>query len=159
VNRVNPGTIEEIEGVREPDPGPEDTTIVRRCVILRRKPLAEFTTEDLRILLGQRMAVPTLLPMAVAALTTIPSPKATTTPAICSMPCCGFLTRTGTALSITANDWLTSCAKRRYRAKTPTPTWTAPSPRSSAPRNPSAPNRRPDARHRHRVRFREHKIG
>ena len=47
-------TIEEIEGVRELDPGPDATTLIRRCLALRRKPLSEFTTEDLRIMLGQQ---------------------------------------------------------------------------------------------------------
>ena len=65
-------TIEEIEGVREPDPGPDATTLMRRCWTLRRKPLAEFTTEDLRIMLGQQLAVPILLPLAVEVLTADP---------------------------------------------------------------------------------------
>nr|WP_240948344.1 contact-dependent growth inhibition system immunity protein [Planosporangium mesophilum] len=68
VNRLSPSTIEEIEGVREPDPGPDATALVRRCLTLRRKPLSEFTTEDLRILLGQQIAVPILVPMAAAVL-------------------------------------------------------------------------------------------
>ncbi|GHJ47560.1 hypothetical protein Cs7R123_49020 [Catellatospora sp. TT07R-123] len=62
-------TIEQIEGVREPDPGPEATALVRRCLALRRKPLSAFTTEDFRIMLGQRAAVPILLPPAVDVLT------------------------------------------------------------------------------------------
>jgi hypothetical protein len=40
----------------------------RRCLALRRKPLAHFTTEDLRIMLGQQVAVPILLPIAVTVL-------------------------------------------------------------------------------------------
>lgn len=63
-----PDTIDGIEGVREPDPGPDASNLVRRCVALRRKPLSQFTTEDLRIMLGQQIAVPILLPMAVAVL-------------------------------------------------------------------------------------------
>ena len=63
-----PATIEEIERVREPEPGPDATTLVRPCVALRRKPLAQFTNEDLRMMLGQRIAAPILLPMAVAVL-------------------------------------------------------------------------------------------
>jgi hypothetical protein len=65
---VSTDTIEEIEGVREPGPGPDATTLIRRCLALRRKPLSEFTTEDLRIMLGQQIAVPILLPMAVKVL-------------------------------------------------------------------------------------------
>lgn len=63
-----PGTIEEIEHVREPDPGRDATNLMRRCTALRRKPLSQFSTEDLRIMLGQQIAVPVLLPIAVAAL-------------------------------------------------------------------------------------------
>ncbi len=63
-----PATIEEIERDRWGDPGPDDTNLVRRCLELRRKPLSQFTTEDLRIMLGQQIAVPILLPMAVAVL-------------------------------------------------------------------------------------------
>jgi hypothetical protein len=63
-----PDTIEGIERVREPDPGPDASNLVRRCTALRRKPLSQFTTEDLRIMLGQQIAVPILLPMAVAVL-------------------------------------------------------------------------------------------
>lgn len=54
--------------MRWPDPGPDATGLVRRCVALRRKALSQFTTEDLRIMLGQQIAVPILLPMAVAVL-------------------------------------------------------------------------------------------
>ncbi|KAB1110193.1 hypothetical protein F6X54_18090 [Micromonospora aurantiaca] len=35
---------------------------------LRRKPLAEFTVEDLRIMLGQEIGVPALLPLALQVL-------------------------------------------------------------------------------------------
>ncbi|GAB3813798.1 contact-dependent growth inhibition system immunity protein [Micromonospora zhanjiangensis] len=41
---------------------------MRRCTELRRKPLAEFTVEDLRIMLGQEIGVPALLPLAAKAL-------------------------------------------------------------------------------------------
>lgn len=61
-------TIEEVEGVRAPEPGPDATPLMRRCLALRRKPLSAFSVEDLRIMLGQQIAVPVLLPMAVAVL-------------------------------------------------------------------------------------------
>jgi CDI immunity proteins len=60
--------VSRLKRVREPDPGPDATNLVRRCCALRRKPLSQFTTEDLRIMLGQQIAVPILLPMAVAVL-------------------------------------------------------------------------------------------
>jgi len=51
---VTNATIEEIEGTRWPDPSPDDTFLIRRCLALRRKPLSEFTIEDLRIMIGQQ---------------------------------------------------------------------------------------------------------
>jgi hypothetical protein len=61
-------TIEEIEGERWPDPEAGSTVLVSRCHALRRKPLPEFTVEDLRIMLGQQVGVSVLLPLAVDAL-------------------------------------------------------------------------------------------
>ncbi|MFC4148585.1 contact-dependent growth inhibition system immunity protein [Micromonospora mangrovi] len=61
-------TIEEYERNVWPDPGPDATSLVRRCAELRRKPVADFTVEDLRVLLGQEIGVPALLPRAVAVL-------------------------------------------------------------------------------------------
>ncbi|WP_091344126.1 contact-dependent growth inhibition system immunity protein [Micromonospora rhizosphaerae] len=58
-------TIEEHEREVWPDPGAGSTNLVRRCTELRRKPLSDFTVEDLRIMLGQEIAVPVLLPRAV----------------------------------------------------------------------------------------------
>jgi hypothetical protein len=71
-----PDTIEGIERVRV-DPGTNDTNLIRRCVALRRKPLSQFTTEDLRLMLGQQIAVPILLPTATRAGS---SRNASTTP-------------------------------------------------------------------------------
>lgn len=61
-------TIEQLERDVWPDPDPDDTNLIRRCTELRRKPIAEFTVEDLRIMLGQQIAVPILLPRAVRVL-------------------------------------------------------------------------------------------
>ncbi|GIJ54042.1 contact-dependent growth inhibition system immunity protein [Virgisporangium aurantiacum] len=58
-------TIEQIDGVDRGDPPHDSSTLVRRCTTLRRKSLDRFTPEDLRIMLGQREAVPILLPLAV----------------------------------------------------------------------------------------------
>jgi hypothetical protein len=66
------GTIEDIESVRGPDPGPDATALVRRCLALRRKPLPEFTAEDLRIMIGQQLSLPVLLPAAVNILASDP---------------------------------------------------------------------------------------
>ncbi|MFD2768611.1 contact-dependent growth inhibition system immunity protein [Micromonospora eburnea] len=61
-------TIEQLERDVWPAPDPDDTFLVRRCTELRRKPLAEFTVEDLRIMLGQEIGVPALLPLAIQVL-------------------------------------------------------------------------------------------
>jgi hypothetical protein len=61
-------TIQQLEGDDWGDPEPRDSFLVRRCTELRRKPLIEFTVEDLRIMLGQQIAVPLLLPMALDVL-------------------------------------------------------------------------------------------
>lgn len=61
-------TIEQLERDVWPNPGPDATFLVRRCIELRRKPIAEFTVEDLRIMLGQGIGVSALLPRAVQVL-------------------------------------------------------------------------------------------
>ena len=61
-------TIQQIDGENWADAKAGSTFLVRRCTALRRKPLAEFTVEDLRIMLGQKLAVPVLLPLALDAL-------------------------------------------------------------------------------------------
>ena len=72
-------TIEQVDRDVWSDAGPNATSLVRRCTELRRKPLAEFTVEDLRIMLGQETGVPALLPLAVRFLLPDPLPRATTT--------------------------------------------------------------------------------
>ncbi|WP_233562944.1 contact-dependent growth inhibition system immunity protein [Micromonospora musae] len=61
-------TIEQLERNVWPDPGSDASALVTLCTQLRRKPLAEFTVEDLRIMLGQEIGVPALLPLAVQVL-------------------------------------------------------------------------------------------
>jgi hypothetical protein len=61
-------TIEQLERDVWPDPEQSSTFLVRRCTELRRKPLSEFTVEDLRIMLGQEVGVQVRLPRAVDVL-------------------------------------------------------------------------------------------
>ena len=65
-------TIEDVEGERWPEPGEGSTPLVTRCHALRRKSLTEFTVEDLRIMIGQQIAISVLLPLAVDALVADP---------------------------------------------------------------------------------------
>jgi hypothetical protein len=66
-------TIAELDAAGWPDEAGASTSfLVRRCLELRHKELAAFTVEDLRIMLGQRIAVEVLLPLAVAVLLETP---------------------------------------------------------------------------------------
>ncbi len=49
-------TLEELEGGDKRTEPPDDTFLISRCVALRRKPLDEFTTEDLRIMIGKNFS-------------------------------------------------------------------------------------------------------
>jgi len=49
-----------------------DSHIVTECHRLRRVPLREFTTENLRIMIGQQINLPYLIPIALEVLRTDP---------------------------------------------------------------------------------------
>ena len=57
-----------MEGQRWGPASPGSSSLVRRCHELRAKPLDEFLTEDLRIMIGQEIGLEVLVPMAVAVL-------------------------------------------------------------------------------------------
>lgn len=61
-------TLDELDGPAW-GPAPEPTTsLVTRCHALRRRPLGTLTPADLRTLIGQRIALPFVLPLAVPLL-------------------------------------------------------------------------------------------
>jgi hypothetical protein len=60
-------SIEELEGVDWGEPTFE-SSLVATCHRLRRKPLNLFTAEDLRIMIGQKISLPYLIPLAVERL-------------------------------------------------------------------------------------------
>jgi contact-dependent growth inhibition (CDI) system CdiI-like immunity protein len=60
-------TLEQLEGHIWP-PADDDSYLVSTVHRLRKKPLAEFTVEDLRIMLGQGVGLPHLMPRAVGVL-------------------------------------------------------------------------------------------
>lgn len=45
------------------------THLVKTCNALRKKPIEQFTTEDLRIMIGQQMGLDHLVPVALEKLT------------------------------------------------------------------------------------------
>jgi len=57
-------TLEQLENAywKEPE---YQSSLVRTCHKLRKKPLKEFETEDFRILIGQNISLKILIPMAI----------------------------------------------------------------------------------------------
>jgi hypothetical protein len=60
-------TLEELEGVRWGEPEFESHLVVT-CHRLRKKPVDAFSIEDLRIIIGQNIGLPHLLPCAATVL-------------------------------------------------------------------------------------------
>jgi hypothetical protein len=57
-------TLDELEGVAW-GPPTYDSYLVTTCHRLRTKPIGEFDVEDLRIMIGQNIGLPYLLPLAL----------------------------------------------------------------------------------------------
>jgi hypothetical protein len=60
-------SLQELEGVDWGEPTYQ-SSLVTTCHGLRRKPLNRFTEEDLRIMIGQKISLPYLIPLAVERL-------------------------------------------------------------------------------------------
>ena len=60
-------TLEELEGQTWPKPD-FHSHVVETCHRLRTKPLDDFTVEDLRIMIGQKIGLVHLLPLAIKIL-------------------------------------------------------------------------------------------
>jgi len=61
-------SIEEIEGAFWDDRGDDEWPLVRRVLAARKKPLRDLTTENLRLLIGQNVALEIVVPRAIAVL-------------------------------------------------------------------------------------------
>ena len=57
-------TLEQIEKEYWPEPN-HDSYLVRTCHLLRKKPIADFEIEDLRILISQNISLNVLVPIAL----------------------------------------------------------------------------------------------
>ncbi len=79
------------------------SSLVETCHRLRKKPIAEFTPADLRIMIGQRIGLPHLIPPALALLEREPMIDAFFFP--------GDLL----AAAVEADDWL--CSRHELRAR------------------------------------------
>jgi len=60
-------TLQELEGQDWGEPN-FPSYLVRTCHALRRKPLRDFTVEDLRIMIGQNISLNYLMPLAIEQL-------------------------------------------------------------------------------------------
>jgi hypothetical protein len=60
-------TLEQIEQKVWKEPR-DALSLVTTCHLLRKKPLKEFTTEDLRIMIGQNFNLDILIPLAMERL-------------------------------------------------------------------------------------------
>ncbi|MFD0341140.1 contact-dependent growth inhibition system immunity protein [Streptomyces sp. NPDC127117] len=61
-------SLEELERTRWPAPSTDDTRLVATAHALRRRPIGELTVEDMRLLIGQDIGLPYLLPLALEVL-------------------------------------------------------------------------------------------
>lgn len=57
-------TLEELEG-QEWEETDFNTHLIDTCLKLRKKPIAKFTVEDLRIMIGQKLGLDYLIPLAL----------------------------------------------------------------------------------------------
>ena len=67
-------SLQELEGVNWGD-APDPSYLHTTCYRLRRKPLADFTVENLRIMIGQGIGLPYLIPLALEKLAEDPFPS------------------------------------------------------------------------------------
>jgi len=58
-------TLQELENSDWGDPARGETGLIQKCLALRRKRLADFSKEDLRLAIGQKMGLKFLLPLAM----------------------------------------------------------------------------------------------
>jgi len=61
-------TVDDVDPPAWGPPPPDATGLIVRCHELRRKPLDQLTVEDLRLGIGQQIAVSYLIPLALATL-------------------------------------------------------------------------------------------
>ena len=61
-------SLEELEHDRWPAPSADATRLVATAHALRRRPIGELTVEDMRLLIGQDVGLPCLLPLALKVL-------------------------------------------------------------------------------------------
>ncbi|MEQ8852501.1 contact-dependent growth inhibition system immunity protein [Gimesia sp.] len=61
-------SLQELEGEDWGEPEASNTSLVKTCMWLRRVPLQDFTTENLRIIIDQKISLCFLVPLALETL-------------------------------------------------------------------------------------------
>lgn len=61
-------SLQDIDGQDWGDPDPRDSHLAQTCTWLHRKPISDFDDEDLRVMVGQGIGLPTLVPLATSAV-------------------------------------------------------------------------------------------
>lgn len=62
-------SLEALEKVIVSQPQNEESSLIKTCNQLRKKPIQEFTIEDLRLMIGQEIGLEFLIPLAIEKLT------------------------------------------------------------------------------------------
>ncbi|MFD3658959.1 contact-dependent growth inhibition system immunity protein [Streptomyces sp. NPDC058620] len=75
-------SLAELERDRWQAPPPDATRLIATAHALRGRPVGALTVEDLRLLIGQDIGLPVLLPLAVEALRDDPLPGLSTEGAV-----------------------------------------------------------------------------
>lgn len=65
-------TIEQLEKENWGDANSVGSSLIQRCLLLRRKPINQFSVEELRLMIGQDIGTQYLLPYALDMLETHP---------------------------------------------------------------------------------------
>ena len=61
-------SLNELEGVAAKKPAPDEWNLVTKCLLLRAKPLDQFNVEGLRLMIGQKIGLQHLIPLAFEVL-------------------------------------------------------------------------------------------
>jgi hypothetical protein len=69
LNRRRRGlSLDSLEGFTSPSPKSGDTSLVTKCLRLRKVPIGDFAAGDLRLMIGQREGLMYLIPLAIEQL-------------------------------------------------------------------------------------------
>lgn len=68
LNHLRQQSLETLENQSWGDTSDAPTNLVRRCIELSKIPIADFSSSDLRLMIGQQFGLPYLIPLALEKL-------------------------------------------------------------------------------------------